>query len=347
MSYVSTETNAARESWAARYHLSADEYVAALNVSSNGSLAVAGLGNGKLLGFDPQTGQRRFSVDAHSGGVLGVSISFDGKLIASCGQEPVAKVWTSDGELMRELAGGMTGWVEHVAWAPRAQHLAIASGKQVRIWGAGREPLVESEMLASTVSGLSWRGDGSALAAACYGGVHIVTLGSAVKARHLAWKGSLISIGWSPDAKVIACGSQDASVHFWRLASGRDSQMRGYPQKPKALAWDRESKLLATTGASTVTLWDFRGKGPEGTKPIQLRGHGSTCTQVAFSNRRCLLASGGQDHAVLLWEPRVSALPLRAATLDAEVTALAFHPDGHVLVAADASGSLWGWTVEG
>jgi WD40 repeat protein len=88
------------------------------------------------------------------------------------------------------------------------------------------------------------------------------------------------------DAKVIACGSQDASVHFWRLKSGKDSEMTGYPFKPKALAWDRESKLLATAGDAKVTVWDFRGKGPEGSRPIQLESHKGVCTRLAFSPRK-------------------------------------------------------------
>ncbi len=27
---------------------------------------------------------------------------------------------------------------------------------------------------------------------------------------------SLVSLAWSPDEKIVACGSQDCSVHFWR-----------------------------------------------------------------------------------------------------------------------------------
>jgi WD40 repeat protein len=161
----------------------------------------------------------------------------------------------------------------------------------------------------------------------------------------LAWKGSLISMAWSPDAKVIACGSQDSSVHFWRLASGNDSQMSGYPFKPKALAWDRESKLLATSGDATVTVWDFRGKGPEGTRPIQLEAHKGVCTSLAFSPHGGMLASGGQDLSVLLWEPRKSSKPLRFAFLEDEVTGLCWHPERPTLVGADASGMLFAWDI--
>jgi WD40 repeat protein len=202
---------------------------------------------------------------------------------------------------------------------------------------------VETEPLESTVTGLAFRRDGTGIAVSCYGGVHVLPLVPDARPRHLAWKGSLVSLAWSPDAKVIAAGSQDGTVHFWRLASGRDSEMTGYPAKPRALAWDAESKLLATAGDRVVTVWDFRGKGPEGTAPLQLKGHQGLCTALAFGHTRSVLASGSQDTSVLVWEPRRGSKPVRFGFLEDEITAIRWLPGDRGLVAADASGSLCCW----
>jgi WD40 repeat protein len=142
---------------------------------------------------------------------------------------------------------------------------------------------------------------------------------------------------------VIASGSQDCSVHFWRLSSGNDSEMRGYPFKPKALAWDAQSKLLATSGDATVTVWDFGGRGPEGSTPVQLTGHKTVCTTLAFSPRKCVLASGSQDGSVLVWEPRREATAFRYGFLDDEITGLAWAPDHRALLASDAAGGVVCW----
>jgi len=330
-----------------KWRIDVSDYVAAADISRDGTMCVLGVGNGQVVGVDLATGQQRFALHAHGGGVLGTSISPDCERFVTCGQEPSARIWSRSGELLRELPGGGASWVEHAAWAPAGRRVATAAGKKVRVWTEDGEPLVETEPLESTVSALAWRADGSGLAAACYGGVYILPFVSGAKARQLAWKGSLISLAWSPDAKIIACGSQDSSVHFWRLASGRDSQMSGYRSKPKALAFDRESKLLATAGDATVTVWDFRGKGPEGTRPIQLQSHRGVCTRLAFSPRKGVLASGSQDTSVLLWEPRRSTKPSRFAFLEDEITALQWHPaDGGVL-AADASGNAAYWETSG
>jgi WD40 repeat protein len=328
-----------------RFRLAAGDYVTALEVARDGSVCVVGLGDGRALGVDLGTGQEVFSVSAHTGGVLGVSISPDGQHVATCGQDAAAKLWTKRGALQRELPGGGGAWVDHVAWAPAGGRLATASGRNVRVWTPQGEPIVECEPLASSVTALAWRSDGTGLAACCYGGVHILPFVPGAKTRHLAWKGSLISLAWSPDAKVIACGSQDSSVHFWRLSSGQDSEMSGYRFKPKALAWDSESKLLATSGDAAITVWDFRGKGPEGTRPIELRGHGSVCTRLAFGPRSGLLASGSQDGSVLLWEPRRGHRPRGFAFLEDEVTGLAWDAKQQTLVGADASGSVCAWQI--
>ena len=329
----------------ARFRLGLGEYICVAETARRGGFGIVGLGDGRIVAVELATGRERFQLRAHQGGVLGLSIAPDGARFVTCGQEPNAKIWTASGELLRELPGGSEGWVEHVAWAPSGNRLASAAGRKVRLWTGEGDPLVESEPLASTVSALAWRDDGTAVAASCYGGVHLWPIVPGAKRRHLAWKGSIISLAWSPDARVMACGSQDCSVHFWRVASGRDSEMSGYPFKPKALAWDSESRLLATSGDSTATLWDFRGKGPEGTHPIQLEGHQGVVTRLAFSPRRCVLASGSQDTSVLLWEPRRGAGPVRHAFLDDEVTALSWAPDDGGLLGCDASGNLAFWDV--
>lgn len=328
-----------------RWRLAAGDYVAALAPARDGQRCVAGLGNGDVLGLELASGKVVFQRRAHEGSVLGVSLAPEPTRFVTCGHEPSAKIWSAKGELVRELPGGGTAWVEHVAWAPSGGRIATAAGRKVRVWTALGEPLFESDAFASTVSSIAWRRDGSGLAATCYGGVHILPIVDQAKARHLAWKGSLISMAWSPDGNVIACGSQDATVHFWRLDSGQDAEMSGYRFKPKALAWDNESKLLATAGDASVTVWDFRGRGPEGTRPIQLSAHLGACTRLAFSPRKAVIASGSQDSSVLLWEPRRGTEPIHFAFLEDEVTALAWHPDHHTLLGADADGNIAAWAV--
>ena len=65
------------------------------------------------------------------------------------------------------------------------------------------------------------------LATACYGQVQFLDGVSGNLIQKLEWKGSLVSIALSSDSDVVACGSQDNSVHFWRRSSGNDSKNVG------------------------------------------------------------------------------------------------------------------------
>jgi WD40 repeat protein len=116
--------------------------------------------------------------------------------------------------------------------------------------------------------------------------------------------------------------------------------MSGYPFKPKALAWNASSTMLATAGDAKVTVWRFLGKGPEGKAPLELAGHRALCTALAFAPRTGLLASGAADTGVLVWEPSRTCKPLRYTFLEDEITKVVWHPSGNALLAADASGHL-------
>jgi WD40 repeat protein len=329
-----------------RFRLTGLDYVSAIAVSPSGDHVALGLGDGTVVLLEAERGIQRWRAVAHREGVLGLEFSPDGNKLASCGQDTRACIWSLQGELLTELPGE-SSWVELVRWSPRGDRIATASGKKIRIWSKAGAPLVETEPLPSTVTDLAWRTDGSALAACAYGGVHLWTVAAHAKARHLPFKGSLVSLAWSPDMKVIACGSQDCSVRFWRLSTGRDSEMRGYPFKPRALAWDATSSLLATSGDSSATLWDFRGKGPEGSAPVRLASHAGIVTTLQFHPRRDLLASGSQDTSVIVWEPRKSDRPVKIGWLEDEITALAWFPRTSALVAADSEGNVVAWDVQG
>lgn len=328
----------------ARWTLDVDDYVTGvvpLEATKRWAIALA---SGNLLFVGHEDGRSVGETVAHAAGLGAVAARSHGDLLATGGLDGTAKLFDSDGRSVATLPH-KGGWVEKVAWSPDGTLVATACGKLVRVWHADGRPFLETEPHESTVTDLAFSPDGRTLATCCYGGVRLWPLASGEPARYFAWKGSLISLVWSPDGKVIACGSQDCSVHFWRVKTGADSSMSGYPLKPKALAFSADGLRMATSGAPVVCVWRFEGKGPEGTKPLQLEGHAAPVTVLAAAPKGHLLASGAADGELVVWNPALNRKPrARTGPQEGATTAAAWWSDVSSVISATAVGRVVLWS---
>ena len=302
---------------------------------------------GGVYAFDGKSGATAWARrGVHEGGVLAVAVHPSGTAFATAGQDRRVLIWSvAEGQVSRAIDVG-SGWVENVAWSPDGQWLAASCSRQVRAYGADGAEVWRSEDHPSTVSAIAWCG-AEELATACYGRVTFFDASTGELRQKLEWQGSLVSMVLSPDGDIVACGSQDNSVHFWRRSTEEDSMMSGYPAKPSALAFDDTGTLLATGGGEAVTVWSFQGSGPEGTQPGVLELHVQPVTTLAFARRTMRLASGGRDGGVVVWSLQRDGEgdPIGDAVVAGIVAELYWRPDGRALAALDAQGGVTAWRV--
>ena len=312
-----------------------------------GEALVVGDTEGGVYAFDGESGATAWERPAvHDGGVLSVAIHPSGTMFATAGQDGRVLIWSAaEGQVSRAIDVG-SGWVENVAWSPDGRWLAASCSRQVRAYDANGAEVWQSDDHPSTVSAIAWSSVGE-LATACYGRVAFFSAATGELRQKLEWQGSLVSMVLSSDGGIVVCGSQDNSVHFWRRATGQDSEMFGYPGKPSALAFDDTGTLLATGGGEAVTVWSFRRKGPEGTRPGVLKFHDEPITTLAFAPGAMRLASGGRDGAVVVWSLQRNGKggPIGAEDLGASVAELYWRPDGGGLAALDARGGVTVWQI--
>jgi WD40 repeat protein len=326
-----------------------DEYPTALGWAHDGSFLAVGTDQGALTVFGGADGAVLRRAEAHQGGVLALAWSPAARALATSGQDGAVRLWYADDDAPREIVAASSAWTETLAWHPDGRLLATATGKVARVWRAGGAAVSKAPPVESTISGVSWSPSGKQLALACYGGVRIVDPTSGARRKMLHWKGSMLDVAWRPQGNVIACGCQDNTVHFWRLPRGKDSMMSGYPFKPKVLSFSHDGALLATTGAPTVTVWRFDGKGPEGREPYLLDAHTEALTTVAFSPMVTMLASGCKRGEVHLWAPGEHERPVRSYRTGARVEKLAWglgiERRTLLLAAADGAGTISVWPL--
>ena len=312
-----------------------------------GEALVVGDAEGGVYAFDGESGAIAWERPRmHEGGVLAMAVHPSGSAFATAGQDGRVLIWSAaEGQVSRALDVG-SGWVENVAWSLDGQRLAASCSRQVRVYDADGAEVWQSGDHPSTVSAIAWSSVGE-LATACYGRASFFDAASGELRQKLEWQGSLVSMVLSPSGDIVACGSQDNTVHFWRRSTEQDSMMSGYPGKPSALAFDKTGTLLATGGGETVTIWSFRGRGPEGTQPGVLQLHVQPITTLAFAPKAMRLASGCREGAVAVWslQRNGKGRSVGGAFVAGAVAELYWRPDGNALAALDGQGGVTVWRV--
>ncbi|MFO0820738.1 MAG: WD40 repeat domain-containing protein [Pirellulales bacterium] len=266
-------------------------------------------------------------IGAHDDGAASLSWRPDGAIFATGGHDGRVKFW--DAATARQAGEVEFGrdWIGKVVYHPRRSDLAVAAGRIIRVLSEEGQVVYESAPHDSTIADVEWSPDGSGLAVAAYNGVSLHVPGRLPRPRRFEWKGSSLTLAWSPEGRYIATGEQDSTVHFWDVKSGKDCQMWGFSTKVRELAWYRTGDYLVTGGGESVVMWDCRGKGPQGKTPRMFEGHLGRVTQLCFQRRGDSLASADVDGVVMLWTPLQSSSPLDGRAFASEVTRLSWSPD--------------------
>lgn len=321
------------------------EHVIALEWSPDGRAVAAAAVGGPIIVLDGRTGERLAALNGHGFGTTALSWSANSRRLASSGQDGKVRIWDpAAGRLHAECDGG-SAWVERVAWCPAASLLASAAGRKLRLWDGDGRPVRSLPDHPSTIADIRWKPGSRALASAAYGRLALWMPDRDEPVRRFEWKGSMLVLAWSPDGRYIATGNQDSTVHFWETKTGEDLQMWGYPTKVRELAWDPTGRFLATGGGPDACVWDFSGKGPARTQPLQFRLKGALVTALAFRPKvpEPLLAAGFADGSMGLWRLGRKATRVDLFQLDAAMAQMAWRPDGKVLALATEAGGVAGF----
>ena len=91
--------------------------------------------------------------------------------------------------------------------------------------------------------------------------------------------------------------------------------------------------------------WDFIDRGIDSSSAI-LSGHQGAVYACSLSPDESLLATGGADGMIILWDTATDAKRLVIPSGQKEVNDLAFRPDGQLLVSAGMDGTVKTWSVD-
>ena len=303
---------------------------AVVGVHYFGATPVFVLGEEALL-FAPEEGEKRVRV--HGGAIL--ATASDGEHIVTGGDDGKLMVTTAGAAVSELASDDKKRWIDQVALGADGA-FAWSAGKTAHVvTGKGEERTLEAP---STVAGLAFAPKGFRLAVAHYNGVTLWFPNAAAAPQKLEWKGSHLSVAFSPDGRFVVTSMQEPTLHGWRLVDGQHMRMSGYSARVRSLSWSADGGFLATSGSEQLILWPFDGKnGPMGRQPKILARSEARVSVVACHPRQPVAAIGHANGDVLLVRIDDGALirvreaggePVSALGWEATGQSLAFGTEG-------------------
>ena len=166
-----------------------------------------------------------------------------------------------------------------------------------------------------------------------------------------AHTGSVAALAFTPDRALLISADRGGSARVWTLASSKPSARGAFPggDPVRSIACAPNSRLVALgsdTLAGLVRLFDITDAAPA--EGATLRGARGAVLALAFSADGKLIAGGGEDNTLRIWEPDPGFRGDARAVLPGHtqpITAVAFAPDGQTAATGSRDGTARVWRL--
>jgi WD40 repeat protein len=330
-----------------------DEFVAAAALAT-GVITIQILGS-VAVGCQPTA-----ALKGDVGGVLALSISPDGRTIAIGGERGTVELWEVLTHRRRATLRGHVGYVRDVAFSDDGRMLSSAGlDGTIKVWdlATGRPRTLYRCSGNRMVSSVVFANNSKTLVSSD-GYKRVMSWeistkqSSAVLCGHAQAVGPIVA---GRSGQVVASASVDGVIILWDVAAGKPTFVlrQSEPTHINTLAFSTGGKLLASGQLDgTIRLWDV----PCGRLQSTLKGHRWPLTCVSFSPDEKLLASsagdieeeeepGSSESEIILWEVATGRERAKLRSDAGAIMAVAFSPDGSLLVSGGEDGLLRLWSV--
>ena len=361
---------------------------AALAFSPDGKLLVTEGGPGTELGgspggdypatvWDVETGKMKFRLGGHQDYIASVSFSPDGNAIVTSSGDSTARLWTSDGQLVKELRGH-TRPLALALFSPDGKFVVTASADNtVRVWDSLDGKLItEFRGHSQAVNEVAFSADGQFIITADDDQTarlwpfHPGEPGTSSTIESWEHSAAVTSIACSPNGSEVAATTRDGKLWLDGVGLQRSvpfSYLVDRSAKVANARFSPDGQSIATTRGSSGVIYNIdalrrfvdsrasefiyeKAAAPEKERMslepegiITLSGHTADINSVAFSPDGHLVVTASTDGTARVWDAATGASRGELRGHSGSVNSASFSPDGKFIVTAgsDATVRLW------
>ena len=325
--------------------------------------------------WDVKTGKLRFTLTGHENFISAVGFSPDGNAIVTSSADSTARLWTSDGNLVKELTGH-TGPLSGAFFSPDGKFLVtISADNSARVWDALDGRLITRlNGHAQAINSAAFSSDGQFIVTASDDQTTRVwpfRPGSGSLVESWEHSAAVTSIACNPSGSEVAATTRDGKLWLEGVGMQRslpfqylidrtlpvgsvkfspDGQFIATSKGHEGVVYNIEQLRHFMDSARSVFLYpeapvseQERKEALQEPHGVRLQGHGADVKSVAFSSDGTLIATASADGTARIWNATTGQNLGELRGHDGTLNSAVFSPDGKFIVTAgdDRTVRLW------
>lgn len=298
--------------------------------------------------WDAATGRELLTLNGHTGWVMGVVFSPDGKRLASTSLDGTVRIWSlTPGQESLTVAAPGADYGTRVAYNPNGQEFATNGGDgTATIWNATTgESRLTLHGHTQEVLNVAFNSDGTRLATSSLD-ANAIVWDAATGQKLLTLSGhesGVRDIAFNPDGSRIATGGFDGTARVWDAVTGSlIYTITDHGGLVLGVAFSPDGTHLATSSTdATAKIRDAR----TGKVLLTLSGHNGGLPDIAYSPDGTKVATGSGDGTAIIWDAATGAPLFTLKGHSAGIQSVAFNSDGMLLATGSEDNTAKVWDV--
>jgi serine/threonine protein kinase/WD40 repeat protein len=232
-------------------------------IRADGSRAVSGCGDGRLIVWDVATGEEvRVLTAPAKGGIASIAAVGISDQVVSASEDGTVVLWDTEGAAPSVVLGQQEGArkIHPVAVSPDARFAATGgAGGTVRLWDLVARSLVREIRLGADVQSLAFSSDGTFVAAGgADGKVRVSPLATPGEVRAIdAMQGRVFALAALKGHRLLAGGEAGSLVPIDVDSGTALEPLEGHKQQVHAIAVSPDGNMVLSGGHDGVCLWNL------------------------------------------------------------------------------------------